>query len=82
MLTHTYKEISDMTIFNSKGENHSGKELFDRDGFVKVDVQQEISKATLNEFPASSELVRCYYSLKFWQSHPNETPQMIFSRLK
>lgn len=71
-----------MTYFNSKGENHSGKELFDRDGFVKVDVQREIANVDVNIYPALSDLARCHYALKFWQSHPNEVPQTIFSRLK
>jgi hypothetical protein len=71
-----------MTYFNAKGENHSGKELFDRDGFVKVDVQHEIANVDLNEFPALSDIVRCHYALKVWHNHPNEVPQTIFSRIK
>lgn len=71
-----------MTYFNEKGENHSGVDLFDRDGFVKTDIQQEITKADINQYPAVSDMVRCYYALKFWKNHPNDTPSMIFSRIK
>ena len=71
-----------MSYFNTKVENHSGKELFDRDGFVKVDVQHEIANADIDQYPALSEIVRCYYALKVWHSHPNEIPQTIFSRIK
>ena len=71
-----------MNYFNTKGENHSGKELFDRDGFFKVDVQHEIANVDLNQYPSLSEIVRCHYTLKLWNIHPNEIPQTIFSRVK
>jgi hypothetical protein len=71
-----------MTYFNTKGENQSGQDLFDRDGFLKSDVQAELAAASINDYPALSDIVRCHFAGRFWKHHPNDTPQMIFTRLK
>lgn len=70
-----------MKYFSEKGENFKNINIFDRDGFLTQDVQKELNNVYINGYPANSDLVRCYYTIKIWNMSPNMTHQQIYGKI-
>lgn len=69
-----------MQYFNEKGD-FSRINVFDRDGFILPDVQKELNNVHINSYPARSDLVKCFYSIKIWPSMTSSSHYAIFSKI-
>jgi len=58
-----------MKFFDSKGKILTGYVIFDRDGFLKTEVEQELNNVHIDSYPARSDLVRCFYAKRFWNAN-------------
>ena len=67
------------TYFDTNG-NLKESTVFDRDGMIKANIVQDLQSNGLN-YPANSDSVRLYYTLKFWTFNTNLTHQSIFTKI-
>ncbi len=68
-------------FFDSKGYMLSKINLFDREGFILQDIQEEIKNKNINDCHALSDLVKLSYTLKFWNIDTALTHRTIYLKL-
>ncbi len=68
-------------FFDSKGYMLSKINLFDREGFILQDIQEEVKNKDINDYDASSDLVKLSYALKFWNIDTTLTHRTIYLKL-
>ncbi len=66
-----------MQNFDSNGKINENAVIFDRDGYLKEEVKEEISTANLLKYSALSDIVKYYYILKVSRCFNNVSDHAI-----
>lgn len=69
-----------MKNFDSNGKINANAVIFDRDGYLKEEVKEEISTANLLKYSALSDIVKYYYILKISGSFNNVSDHTILAK--
>ena len=70
-----------MKNFDSNGKINENAVIFDRDGYLKEEVKEEISTANLLKYSALSDIVKYYYILKLSGKFDNVSDHTILAKI-
>lgn len=70
-----------LKYFDNEGNILSNVTIYDRDGFIKQDVLLEMNSLSSKPFPTHSDLVRCLYAVKVWNTYHVGSHQSVFSKI-
>lgn len=68
-------------FFDDNGNTLPHVMIYDRDGFIKKEVQDELNSISVGSFPVRSDVVRCLYSIKVWNTYHVGSHQSVFSKI-